>query len=150
MKHTPGTSHGASRAVLIAVMLLLLVPALAPGSPSTPVGEAAGQVVTVTDLGDSATDTGSLRNAVLSATSGTTINFAPNLTGVISLTAPLTISTDLTIVGPGATTPITLDGQGSTGVLDVTCCTVAISGLTIAHGQAPQGGGILNEGTLSL
>jgi hypothetical protein len=96
---------------------------------------------------------GSLRQAVLDAPEGGTVDFQTGLSGRITLTSgELLISKDLTIAGPGASR-ITVSGSNSSRVFDIqrpeplTSITVAISGLTIADGSATgflagRGGGI--------
>jgi Bacterial Ig-like domain (group 3)/MBG domain (YGX type)/Domain of unknown function (DUF4214)/Right handed beta helix region len=54
-----------------------------------------------------------------------------------------------TITGP--TTGLTLDGGGTSGVFQIDAgATAAISGLTITHGSSVNGGGVSNDGTLTL
>ena len=86
---------------------------------------------------------------------GTTITFAPNVTGAINLTSgQLLINKSLTINGPGANL---LSVQRSAGASNFrifqilpTSVIASISGLTIANGNGSNGGGILNFGTLTL
>jgi hypothetical protein len=55
-----------------------------------------------------------------------------------------------TIVGPGAKL-LTISGGGKSQVFDVETGSLALSGLTIANGNADLGGGLRNEGgTLTL
>jgi hypothetical protein len=103
---------------------------------------------TVTTLQDGVA--GSLRDAIASTPAGGTVTFQAGLIGTITLGSVLSISKNLTISGPGADT-ITVSGNNATEVLNVAAgSTVAISGLTVASGQAVNGGGILNNGTLTL
>jgi len=79
-----------------------------------------------------------------------TIVFASTLSlpATIPLTDPasaLTISSDVTITGPGAT-QLAIDGNHTTQVFSITAGQVMLSDLTIQHG----GGGIDNNGTLTL
>ncbi|WP_263357026.1 beta strand repeat-containing protein [Acidicapsa ligni] len=68
----------------------------------------------------------------------------------ISLTAPLTVSQGMTIQGPGANV-VTVSGAGVVGILIVSGPgSVILSGLAIANGSAGSGGGIDNEGTLTI
>lgn len=81
----------------------------------------------------------------------TIIQFAAGLQN-IALDAPLPAikSQDVTIVGPGAN-QLTIDGRGSNQVFMIGAgANVSISGLTITGGNAANGGGILNNGTLRL
>ncbi|NKQ34336.1 MAG: hypothetical protein HF973_01830 [Chloroflexi bacterium] len=105
----------------------------APVSPDT--------VITVVTLLDSGP--GSLRDAILSASAGDAIEFAPDLSGqTIVLSQELTITKDLTIHG---NVPITISGDHATRVFQVTAGNVTFDNLTIAYGYANNsgGGGIL-------
>ena len=106
---------------------------------------------TVTNLLDSGP--GSLREAVTAANANPgadAINFAT--TGTIALTSgQLDITDSLTIDGPGANA-LTVSGNDASRVFDVVGgvdasseITVAIAGLTVAHGRATVGGGIRNS-----
>jgi predicted outer membrane repeat protein len=106
----------------------------------------------VSNLADSGP--GSLRQAITAANAhpgADTITFAAGLTGAITLTsAELAISDDLTISGPGANN-LAVSGNNANRVFGITSGTVAISGLTIRNGFAPDsGGGILSSGTLTV
>jgi hypothetical protein len=61
--------------------------------------------------------------------------------GPLVLTNPAAI----TIVGPGAKS-LSISGGGKSGVFDVEGGSLALSGVTIAAGQADLGGGLRNEG----
>jgi hypothetical protein len=107
---------------------------------------------TVLNLADSGD--GSLRAAVLAAEANPgpdLINFAPALTGTITLTTELSITEDLTIDGPGAD-KMTVSGGGQTRVFHVSGDTthVAIDDLTVADGRVQGdssfGAGLLNSG----
>jgi hypothetical protein len=106
---------------------------------------------TVTTLADSGP--GSIRDAIASTPSGGTVDFQPGLSGTITLTSgELAIAQDLTIAGPGASV-ITVSGNDSSRVFDLTSTTATISltGLTIAHGAAQNGGGLyMAGGVLSI
>lgn len=115
---------------------------------------AAEAVTTVTNTSDSGA--GSLRAALATAPSGDTIEFAPGVSGTISLTSGvLSITQSVTIAGPGAGT-LTISGNHNTTVFDIAPSLanqdVTISGLTIANGSATtNGGGILaNNAVRSL
>jgi hypothetical protein len=100
--------------------------------------------LTVLNLNDSGF--GSLRQAILSASSGDTINFAVN--GQITLTSgPLSINQNLTVSGPGAAN-LTVSGNNANRVFNVNDVNVSISGLTVADGNATSssGAGILTSG----
>jgi CSLREA domain-containing protein len=104
----------------------------------------------------------SLREALAyanSAASGSnpTITFAPGLSGTIALTGgQLEVSrtgdpTTNTVTIDASGHAIAIDGGGTTRVFQVDSgVTAALTGLTIAHGSAPGGGGILNYGTLTV
>jgi hypothetical protein len=110
--------------------------------------------LTVTNDGDSGS--GSLRGALGSAFAGDTIKFAPSAYGTINLTSgPLKVTTSVSIDGPGAD-KITIDGNKTFQDLLVEAnVTASVSGLTITGGEGPTGpsyagGGILNNGTLTV
>ena len=121
-------------------------------------------IITVTNTNDSGT--GSLRAAIATANagvSGETINFASNLAGgtIHLTTGQLQITNSMTITGLGAN-QLTIDGgwDGLAGdnvgarIFNISSSTasVAITGLTLTHGNAStQGGGaIINSGQLTL
>jgi hypothetical protein len=91
---------------------------------------------------------GSLRQAILDAHSGDTIDFVRRLRGeTIKLTSgELVINRSLDIEGLGAD-QLTIRGNGAGRVFDLTGsgADVIIAGLTIADGMAAQGGGIENN-----
>ena len=80
-----------------------------------------------------------------------TISFAPGVTTVMLNGAQLRISskwTGLTIDGGSG---VILDGDGRSRVLTIASgADVSLKGLTIQHGDANKGGGIYNEGDLTL
>jgi hypothetical protein len=102
---------------------------------------------------------GSLRQAILDANSNDTINFAPALAGktITLTTGELDITKSVNIMGPGASN-LSISGNNTSRVFDVTSGTVTIAGLTITAGRSDKnavvlpsvGGGILNQGTLTL
>ena len=111
--------------------------------------------ITVTNTNDSGP--GSLRQAILNASSGDTINFAPSVTTVTLTSGELVIDKNLTITGPGANRlTVQVDiSVISARVFNITSSTVtvSISGITISNGFAedgPGGGGILSAGALTL
>jgi len=132
-----------ARQVFVGVLALLL--ALAGSNP--PVAHAA--TLTVTNTNDSGP--GSLRQAIADAASGDIIAFAPGLTGTITLTSgELSINKDLTIIGPGAAS-LAISGNNASRVFRIfNGVTVSIYGVTIRNGNAADGGGISNTGTLTL
>jgi len=125
---------------------------LLSGSPS---------VYMVSDPSDSSTDTGSLPYAIIQANAdpnpaGSLIQFDP---AVFSTPQTITLASTLklsetagpeVIDGPGASLA-TVSGNKAVRVLQVDGgVTASISGLTIAGGNDPSGGGINNSGTLSI
>lgn len=111
---------------------------------------AGATTMTVTNCSDSGA--GSLRQAIGNATSGTTIAFAlsPACT-TITLAGTITVSTSITIDGPGASS-LAVSGNNSTSVFQIDSgTTVAVSDLTISDGSAADnGGGIDNSGALTI
>jgi len=94
---------------------------------------------TVTNTSDKATNTGSLRYALSQAQNGDTIVFSLPNHSIIKLTSQLTIATNVTISGPGASS---LAISGTFGVYP--SATATISGLTIKNGK------ITNAGVLTV
>ena len=125
----------------------LLLSALAALALSAPARAATTRTVMNTnDAG-----AGSLRQVLLDAGAGDTINFNNSVTGTITLTSgELDISQSVTITGPGAAV-LAVDGGHTSGVagtpgsrvFGITGGTVSISGLTIqnGHDQSGNGGG---------
>ncbi len=81
---------------------------------------------------------------------GATLSLPATIT-LTDLAGALTVSSDVTITGPGAT-QLAIDGNHTTRVFSITTGQVLMSALTIQHGNSNRGGGILNElgGTLTL
>lgn len=110
------------------------------------------------DAGVGVGPVGDVRYAIEQAdesTADSTILFAPNLygrqitlsQGVLAINKP---SGTLTIEGPGADV-LAISGGGSGQVFSVSPTSqVTISGLTMTDGVGAQGGGIQNNGTLTL
>jgi hypothetical protein len=108
---------------------------------------------------------GSLRYAVGSANPGDTILFLLPTPRAIVLSAPITLSRNITLAGPGVTTSIrrpktvysgiTISGSNAHQLFVVAAgATVAMTGLIFAEGSADigfqPGGAINNSGVLSL
>lgn len=112
----------------------------------------ASSLIVVTDSGDSGT--GTLRQAVIDAVDGDTIQFSPSSFPTITLTGgQITIDKSLMIEGPGANllTVMRDSGAGPFRIFQVNSGkTVTIAGLTISGGSADFGGGILTGGTLTI
>jgi hypothetical protein len=112
---------------------------------------------TLTVLNNQDSGPGSLRDTIAAAASGDTINFDAGLAGqTITLTSgQLLLNKSLEIDGPGAD-QLTVSGNHASRVFQVASgVTDSISGLTISNGlikldTGAWGGGILNQGTLTL
>jgi Periplasmic copper-binding protein (NosD) len=98
---------------------------------------------TVTSDADSGPNT--LRDALANATSGDTITFALPAASTITLANTLTVDKNLIIDGAGAS-GLTISGNHTVPVLQISGATVTISNLTIADGTT----GIINLGTLTV
>jgi hypothetical protein len=107
----------------------------------------------LTDTGEGSGLSGDLRYCVTNATSGLD-TIIVSVTGTINLTGPLPdLATSVTIAGPGADQlTVRRTTGGSYRILTLTrSATVLISGLTLANGKAPEGGGIfVGDGNLTL
>jgi hypothetical protein len=110
-------------------------------------------LTTLTVLNNHDSGSGSLRDAIASAKSGDTIDFAPSLNGqTIALTSnELAIKNSVDIEGPGAAS-LSISGGDKVRVFDIVSegLTVQVAGLTITHGRTLSGaggGGILNTGS---
>lgn len=130
-----------TRLIDVAVVLALLIPLAAR--------PALGLNFLVTDTGDSGL--GTLRQAVADANANfgpDTISFAVN--GTITLTAgPIAIAGSLAINGPGASL-LTVSGNDASRIFVVSGTTVELNGMAIRDGRSPEGGAILNHGTLTV
>ena len=94
---------------------------------------------------------GSLRQALVNANNGDTID-ATGVSGVITITSgQLLVDKSVTIDGAGADL-LTIDGNAISRVFQIASGqTVTISDLTIRNGHAvTDGGGILNDATLTI
>ncbi len=105
---------------------------------------------TITVINTNDSGLGSLRQALVGANDGDTINFDSSLNGQrITLTSgELNVDRNVTISGPGAKN-LTVDGNWQSRVFHVNPDkTVTIDGLTVANGLAESftsGGGIYNK-----
>jgi fibronectin-binding autotransporter adhesin len=101
---------------------------------------------TVTSLGDSGP--GTLRDAI---SAGGTVTFAVPANSTINLASTLDVTTNVTI--DGTTAPgLAINGNGSGSVFHIESAVTNanFSTVTIEGGSTSAGGGILNEGTLTL
>jgi hypothetical protein len=107
-------------------------------------------MITVTNTNDGGE--GSLRQAIIDAASGDTINFSSGLSGsVITLTSgQLLIDKDLTIQGPGASM-LSINGNNASRVFLINSgSTAKLDGITITGGYSSFGSGIRNNGRLEV
>jgi len=104
-------------------------------------------VITVQNTSD--TGAGSLRQAVADACPGAMIDFAPGLSSqTIPFASQIVLDKNLTISG---TVPVTLSGNNATRIFAVSAGTiVSLHRLTLTKGAADSGGGIRNDGTLTV
>jgi hypothetical protein len=100
-------------------------------------------VTNLTDIADGNYLDLSLREAILliDQVADTTIEFAPGLTGTITLTGgQLDLSDDIAIEGPGQSL-LTISGGGTSRVFDVVGSSLTLSDLTVANGYSTGRGG---------
>ena len=154
------SQHRAARMIPIAALLVAALVACSDNStPTAPLTlhpsltqlTASPVVNSLNDPGTGGCDDTecTLREAIAFASSGATITFS--VTGTITVVgSPLSISTNTTINGPGAT-QLAVSGNGLTQVF-TNSYTTTISGLTITGGYitAGTGAGITNYGNLTL
>ena len=124
--------------------------------------------ITVTSLSNVQADDGAVTvaEALLAANTDTsvdgstagdgadTIVFAPQVTGTLTLTEELSITSEVTIDGPG-TDVVTIDGDDQFRIFNISGTTATIRGLTLDNGRAPVGGeergaGIFSDVTSEL
>jgi len=128
---------GMPAALILALLMLVLA------------GGATASAQVVTNSADSGP--GTLRSAITNAANGAVITFAPNLSGAtITLSNTLTINTNLTIDASALPGGLQINGDGSVQIFNV-ASTVFLNSLTITNGYSTNsGGGIYNNGTLTL
>ncbi|MEP7287335.1 MAG: choice-of-anchor Q domain-containing protein [Chloroflexota bacterium] len=105
--------------------------------------------MTVTNNLDSGA--GSLRDTIAAALTGDIIQFAPAVTGTITLNSAITLDHGLTISGPGAAI-LAIDGNNANQIFNITSGAINLSGLTIKRGKnaAAGGGAIVNSSALNI
>lgn len=125
------------------VLSLLLASSLA-------LAVAPGATLVVLNAGNSGA--GSLRQAIVDAAPGDVIHFAPGLSGqTITLASPLSIGKALTIDATGLANGIIISGNNTVRVIEVTSGqTVALTALVLTGGIGELGGGVYNEGNLTV
>ena len=104
---------------------------------ATLLSTSAASAATITVINTNDSGPGSLRQALVDANDGDTINFDSSLNGQrITLTSgELNVDKDVTISGPGAKN-LAVDGNAQSRVFDVNPGkTVTIDGLTVANGR---------------
>src|SRR5215467_6682097 len=139
---TPADSKSSGGLRRILCLLFLVAPVVAVVGALAP-----ANIILVTNTNDSGP--GSLRQALVDANDGDTINFDSSLNRqTITLTSgELNVDKDVTINGPGAKN-LAVDGNAQSRVFDVNPGkTVTIDGLTVTNGYSPlaSGGGIYNN-----
>ena len=95
---------------------------------------------------------GSLRQRIAELPAGSTIVFAPALSGqTITLTSALVLTKSVTIDASLSNAQIIIDGGGTSGLFSVTPGQkVNLIGLHMAHASGGQGGALWNAGTLVI
>ncbi len=137
-------------AILSIVLICSTGIPLGVGAALFPQGTVGASGIAVTNCNDSGA--GSLRAAVVGSSTGSTITFATSLDCnlIKETTGPIVVSNNLTIDGPGAST-LAVSGNNANSVFAVSDgFVVTISGLTIEDGNSDNGGGIDNDGTLTV
>lgn len=110
---------------------------------------ASGAVLTVVNTGNSGA--GSLRQAVIDAAPGDTIDFAPGLDGLILplTTGEIVINKNVTITALSLPNGIRISGYNLSRIFTVSS-TVTLEGLTLASGSSSFAGAIYNPGTTTI
>ena len=94
-------------------------------------------------LNNNDSGTGSLRQAILDASSGATIKFESNVNDITLTSGELAITKNLDIEGPGpGANRLTISGGGVSRVFKIgNGATVTLANLTIANGHVDNDGG---------
>jgi len=96
---------------------------------------------------------GTLRRVISNSVSGDTITFDPNLSGqtILLTTGRIILSNSLTLDASQLAARLIIDGNTNGRIFQVfSNTTVAIDSLTLTNGRATVGGGIANQGALTL
>jgi hypothetical protein len=142
--------HHLRRAGWVRGVAGVVVGVLALAVVVVPASRASAATDVVTNCSGSVSVSGSLPFEVANSGSGDTITFALSpACASIPLGATLDIAHSLTITGPGADS-LAVNGTGSSSVFTVDSGTVTISGLSIENGGSGPGGGIENDGSLTV
>jgi len=130
--------------VIFTLIVIIIVVIFVPASPT----QAATLIVTNTNDNG----VGSLRQAVADANGSETISFHNSLAGkTITLTIRILIDESITIDGSDLSSHIRVSGGSSVRVFEVdSSVTVAINHLDIINGVSIFGGGISNDGELTV
>ena len=125
---------GIKREGLAVIAVLVLCAAAMPAATRT-----------VTNGNDSGA--GSLRQAIIAASPGDTINFAPSVTTVTLTSGELVIDKNLTITGPGANRLTVTENPPAFTYFRIfnissSTVTVSMSGMTISNGVTYGSGGV--------
>jgi hypothetical protein len=131
-----------------------------PAGPRSDIGAVELEPNSVVSTNNDAITYGTLRYAINYLSSGSTINFATNLSGatILLTNGQLLLNKNLTIDASALPGGILLNGNRTNRIFEISSSrTVQLSALTITNGSAPagsfpanSGGGILNRGTLTL
>lgn len=113
---------------IVVLGLVLVAPLI---SPPVVRAQSTHTVVNSNDAGE-----GSLRQAIIDAQAGDTINFDAGVTGPIVLSSELYITRNLIIDGPGADLLAVIGGGDERGIFYVEGATVEIRGLTVSDSAA--------------
>ena len=144
-----GLMSRAALALRTAALLTVVLLAACNQTSDAPAAlESQATFITVTSGADSGD--GTLRNAIAQANAGDSITFA-NDVRTVTLANELVIDKDLTILAGKAWGSVTVSGNDSTGIFRISAgTTVELGRLTITGGNADSGGGIYNDGTLTV
>lgn len=141
----PWVTHPCYHWRLLGLLLGILINLLLFTTPSLHAA-----TVTVSNTNDSGP--GSLRQLLADTAPGDTLLFAASLSGqTMLLSTTITLTQDVTISGALLSNPLTLSGNRAIRVLAINPgVTSHLTGLIIADGYSQEGGGLYNQGTVTL